>query len=69
MQRAAVSIASNIAEGASRQSEIEFKHFLEIAIGSSFELETQLLLTQNLGMLSKDHLEGLFELIAAEQAQ
>lgn len=42
LRRAVVSIASNIAEGASRTSAIEFAHFLEIAIGSAFEVETQL---------------------------
>lgn len=40
MQRCAVSIPSNIAEGCSRNSEIEYKRYLEIAIGSAFELET-----------------------------
>jgi len=44
MQRAVVSIPSNIAEGCSRNSEKEYKRFLEIAIGSSFELETQLII-------------------------
>lgn len=38
--RAVISIPSNIAEGCSKNSDIEFKRFLEIAIGSSFELET-----------------------------
>ena len=42
IERAAVSISSNIAEGASRTSPIEYAHFLEIAIGSAFEVETQL---------------------------
>ena len=42
LERAAVSISSNIAEGASRTSPVEYAHFLEIAIGSAFEVETQL---------------------------
>ena len=44
IKRASVSIPSNIAEGCSRNSEIEFKRFLEIALGSAFELETQLII-------------------------
>ena len=42
--RSAVSVPSNIAEGASRSSEKDFARFLEIALGSAFELETQLLI-------------------------
>lgn len=42
LRRASVSIASNIAEGASRTSSAEFAHYLEISIGSAFEVETQL---------------------------
>ena len=48
MNRASVSIASNIAEGSSRSSEKEFKRFLEIALGSAFELETQLIVVKDL---------------------
>lgn len=43
---AAVSISSNIAEGSSRKSEKDYKRFLEISLGSSFELETQLLIAE-----------------------
>jgi four helix bundle protein len=53
LQRAAVSIASNIAEGASRTSEKDFAHFLEISLGSSFEIETQLLISRNLNYISE----------------
>ena len=42
MNRSATSIASNIAEGAGRNSDLDFRRFLSIAISSSFELETQL---------------------------
>ncbi len=67
IQRAAVSIPSNIAEGASRNSEVEFKRFLEIAIGSSFELETQLIIIKNLTMIDSGALQDIFILISSEQ--
>ena len=59
MQRSAVSIPSNIAEGCSRNSEMEFKRFLEIAIGSSFELETQLILCNEIGYIKGGNAESL----------
>lgn len=63
LQRAAVSIASNIAEGASRTSEKDFTHFLEISLGSSFEVETQLLISRNLKYISEDeYLKSMKEL-------
>jgi len=48
INRSAVSIPSNIAEGSGRTSEKEFLHFLNIAISSSYELETQLILAEEL---------------------
>ncbi len=59
MRRAAVSIPSNISEGASRNSNIEFKRFLEIAIGSAFELETQLIITKELEIISEENFNTL----------
>jgi len=48
MRRCAVSIPSNIAEGAARKGDKEFIQFLYIALGSAAELETQLLISQSL---------------------
>jgi len=51
IRRSAVSIPSNIAEGAARNSRKEFIQFLHISLGSLAELETQLLLSEKLGFL------------------
>lgn len=53
MRRAAVSIPSNIAEGAARQSNKEFIQFLYIALGSCAELETQCLLAKEFGYIDE----------------
>jgi four helix bundle protein len=51
LRRAAVSVPSNIAEGAARFSKKEFCHFLYISLGSAAELETQLVISNNLNYL------------------
>ena len=63
IQRSAVSIPSNIAEGAGRNSEKQFCYFLSIANGSAYELNTQLLLAIRLGYTSKDQTKGILELL------
>ena len=62
MRRSAVSIPSNIAEGYGRQFNKEYKQFLSIAYGSRCELETQYLLSVDLGYTEKNEvIEGLIE--------
>jgi four helix bundle protein len=56
MRRAAVSIPSNLAEGAGRGSNKDFCHFLDISLGSSFELETHLIISEKIGFISNDQL-------------
>lgn len=59
ISRSAVSIPSNIAEGAGRGSNKEFIQFLNIALGSSFELETQLILANKFKYLNQENLENI----------
>jgi four helix bundle protein len=56
INRSAVSIPSNIAEGSGRSSDKEFSRFLEIAISSSYELETQLILVYEIYSISTSDL-------------
>ena len=61
IRRSAVSIPSNIAEGYGRYSTNDYTRFLQIAIGSLYELQTQLEICLNLGYLSKDTFEKIYE--------
>ena len=54
LQRAAVWISSNIAEGAAKPSDVEFAHFLDTALGSAFEVETQLQIAKNVGYINEE---------------
>ena len=66
LQRAAVSISSNIAEGAAKPSDVEFAKFLDTALGSAFEVETQLTIANNVGYVNNELfnqlLTALFEI-------
>lgn len=57
LRKSATSIPSNIAEGAGRNSAKEFNHFLGITTGSCYELETQLLISERLGILAHKDFE------------
>lgn len=61
MRRAAVSIPSNIAEGATRIHKTEFRQFLYIALSSAAELETQLIISEKLLYIPKIQKENLIE--------
>lgn len=62
MRRSVVSIASNIAEGAGRKTSLDFGHFLVMARGSKYEIETQLLICNRLGYIHKEQIQKAFEL-------
>lgn len=67
LQRAVVSIPSNISEGCRRESEADFKKFLEYAIGSAFEIETQLIVVERLNLVSKEKMQNLMQMLMEEQ--
>jgi four helix bundle protein len=62
LRRAAVSVPSNIAEGAARTSKREFAQFLSVARGSLAEVETQILIAKDLGYLTEE--EGILASIS-----
>jgi len=59
LNRCSVSIPSNIAEGTSKSSEKHFKNYLETALGSSFEWETQIIIAFKIGYISQDKFNKL----------
>ncbi|ADY53949.1 hypothetical protein Pedsa_3415 [Pseudopedobacter saltans DSM 12145] len=59
MFRSAISIPSNIAEGCSRKSEKDFRRFLDIALGSSFELETQIIIAKEVDLVTQEQYSEL----------
>jgi len=67
LTRASVSIPANVAEGSSRTSKKDFERFLQISIGSAFELETLLIVAEHLKMLVGRQLDDLKALVVEEQ--
>jgi four helix bundle protein len=65
MRRAAVSISSNLAEGSSRHSKIDFARFVEISTGSVFEVVSQAFIAKNQGFLNDERFRLLYQ--AAEE--
>ena len=59
-RRSLVSISSNIAEGAGRDTDKQFVQFLSIALASSFEFETQLIVAKNLEYISNENYDLIF---------
>ena len=68
LQRAVVSISSNIAEGSAKPSDIEFAHYLDTALGSSYEVETQLVIANKVGYVDDQTFQMLLnEIIEIER--
>jgi four helix bundle protein len=67
MTKASVSIPSNIAEGSSRKSEKDYLRFIEISLGSTFELETQMMIAEKLNKGNQQLLQELRADITDEQ--
>jgi four helix bundle protein len=65
LKRATISIVSNIAEGSGRGSDKDFCRFLHISLGSSYEVETQLIIANNIYGLEIDDLMG--ELVSVQK--
>lgn len=63
IRRAVISIAANVAEGCGRQTDKELSRFLDIANGSAFELETLLLLAQDLKYIDTDSIRSTILII------
>ena len=59
-RRSIYSVPSNIAEGAGRDTNAQFSHFLNIALGSSFEFETQILIAKDLDFFFNNEFDSIY---------
>lgn len=66
MTRAAVSIPANIAEGSSRNSDKDYARFMQIALGSAFELQTYLIIIKEMNWTKQDDLMNIEESLEEE---
>lgn len=69
IRRAVVSISSNIAEGSAKPTNADFARFLDQALGSSYEVETQLLICKNVNYITEDQYNDLMRKDVAIQKQ
>lgn len=67
IRRSVVSISSNIAEGSSRKSNLDFTRFLNISLGSAYELETQLILCLDLELIKNIEAQKILENLSETQ--
>ena len=67
IRRASVSISSNIAEGCGKISQKDFARFLQMSIGSSYEVETQILIAEMLNFTSKDTVKPVLDQVVKVQ--
>ena len=61
LRRAVVSISSNIAEGCAKPTDVDFARFLDQALGSAYEVETQLIISQNVGYITEEQGQDLIK--------
>ena len=67
MRKCTISILSNIAEGSGRTTDKEFARFLDISLGSAYQIETQILLSYDFGYLIQEDKQKFIELINSIQ--